>query len=98
MILISIFCQMILLYCGNLSLVFLLTLFFLAKKEIEEIKNHSFYFHKFLLERYLTSFYYKKIKKIDNIKRIKKDVYHYIKVGEDYKSETYVLKQYFQKK
>lgn len=79
----------ILIYTKSLS--FFIILLFLIKKEIEELQKHSFYFHKFLLERYLSDIPYDKIIHIKSIKKMKKECYHYI----NYKSEKNFLKKYF---
>lgn len=51
---------------------------FLIKSIIYEIKNIDYKYNKFLLERYLNNYKFTKIKKVNNIKKFKRDCYHII--------------------
>ena len=51
---------------------------FLVKNIIIEIKNINIKYNKFILERYLNKYHFKKIKIIKNIKHLKRDYYHII--------------------
>ena len=62
-------------------------------KLVKDYKNISYYYNKFLLERYLNNYTFKKIKYITNIKDFYKDREHFI----NYISEKNYLKKYFHK-
>lgn len=64
---------------------------FLFLKTYEEILNHYLIFNKFLLERYLYSFDYKKIKYVKDIRHMYKNRFNII----NYKSEDKLLKERF---
>lgn len=78
------------------SIIFLFVIFLLFFKIIEEKNKISFYFDKFLLERYLYIFKFKKTKVV-------KDVYNFYKYKNNIvkssklKMEKELLKEYFEK-
>lgn len=76
-IIISIIFTIIFLLSKRTYLGLLLTLF-LIKCIILEINNLKYKYNKFLLERYLNNYNFKKIKIIKNINNLKRDNYHII--------------------
>lgn len=64
----------------KLNLVNILIYLFLLIGLIKEYINLKYKYNKFLLERYLYKFNFKKIKNINNINYFYKDYYHYIKL------------------
>lgn len=79
----------------NLILFLILILYII--KNIEEIYKHKYIFNKFLLERYLYNFNFKKIKLINNIKKMRRDKYHYININSKIYDEKYILKRILKK-
>lgn len=78
------------------SLLFLFVIFLLFFKIIEEKNKISFYFDKFLLERYLYIFKFKKTKVVNDIKDFYKYKNNVVK-KDKLKTEKEVLKEYFEK-
>ena len=72
-----------------------LTLIFLLLEVNKLYKERNLLFNKFLLERHLNSFKFKKEKTIDNINKMKKDYRHLFYINEKYLTETYFLKKMF---
>ncbi len=60
------------------NLILLLVLFLLGITMNKEMNKADYYFHKFLMERYLYQYPFSKIKKITDIKKMRRDYYHYI--------------------
>ena len=81
----------------NFNLILILILMLILTKEIEEYKNHKNTFNKFLLERYLYNFKFKKIKIIKslNTNKMKRDYKHIFYDGENYLTERKILKKKF---
>ena len=79
------------------NLILFLIFFLLAIKIFKEINKISYYYQKFLLERYLKKYKFKKIRKIKSIKEMKKDNYHLFKKNNELIIEDKVLKDYFLK-
>lgn len=79
----------------NISLYLLLVL--LLFKVIEENKNHDLLFNKFLLERYIYRFNFKKIRMIDhyNLEKMMYDKKHFFKLKNHFISEKEALKRRF---
>ncbi|MBQ9011489.1 MAG: hypothetical protein IJ093_02450 [Bacilli bacterium] len=77
----------------NLILVFIFS--FIIFKILEEFKNHKSLFNKFLLERYLYNFNFKKKKTINSYKNMQRDYKHLFKIGNTYKTENEFLKEMF---
>ena len=73
----------------NLNLFLMISI--LLFKLIKIYKNRYYYYHKLLLERYLYSYHFKKIKNIKNINSLYRDRYHYI----NFMKEEKYLKNYF---
>lgn len=70
-----------------LFFVFLLTL----DKLREESKKINYIFEKFLLERRMYKFFWKKKKVIKEVEEMKRDTYHYFKENGNYKKEEEIL-------
>ncbi len=80
---------------NNLILIFILM--FLIVKVITEYRNHKYIFNKFLFERYLYKFNFKKVKIIRNIKLTKmyRDYKHLFKVNKILYKEKEILAKKF---
>lgn len=81
----------------NLSLNYILIFILLIKEIFSEYKNHNMVFNKFLLERHLYKFDFKK-KKIfthNKLKRMYKGRYHTFKDNLGYRTEKQVLNKKF---
>lgn len=71
---------------------------FLIIKLIEYIYNYKFVYNRFLLERYLYKFPYKRINNhTKSINSLRKDVYHYFKNKNKYINEHNKIKEIFNK-
>ncbi len=79
----------------NFNLILFLILILLFKQIIKEIINHKNIFNRFLLERYLKKYRFKKYKKIKNIYQMKRDYNHLILNGNNYICESQVLHKRF---
>ena len=77
---------------SNFNFVLILIFVILFITLLKEIKKADYYYQRFLLERYLNDYFFKRKKKIKSIKSIKRDTNHII-----YNiSEKEYLKQYFE--
>lgn len=74
---------------------FILILFFLLKKTIDNTHDIPLLFNRFLIEKFLENKKYKKSIYIDSIKNIKRNKNNYIKKGNTYINERYVLREKF---
>lgn len=79
----------------NWNLVVLLIFILLGLQIYKKIKEVDYYFNKFLMERYLYNYCFKKKKTILDIKQMKKDCYHLFKRNNSNIEEKEVLKEYF---
>lgn len=61
----------------NFNLLIFIILILLGIKIIKEIKQGEYYYQKFLIERYLNNYSFRKIKKINKLIEMKKNYYHY---------------------
>lgn len=77
------------------NLVLFLILGLLGLKIHKEINRAEYYYQKFLMERYLNNYSFSKIKKITNIKQMKRDYYHYFLNQGNMITETEKLSAYF---
>lgn len=84
-------------YIYSLNNYMIITL--LIYKTYMHIKNSNYIYNRFLLERYLNTYPYKKAKqeKIINFKNFKKETLHFFKVGNRYVHEREILKKKFDK-
>lgn len=92
------FIMILLLIKLEFSLTIILIVLFLLIKIIDEYKNHDLIFNKFLLERYLYSFKFKRRKTISKIDNIYKDYCHIIKINGKYYTEKEILEKKFDNK
>ena len=65
---------------------------------IKEISKHKYYFNRFLLERYLYNYDYRKRKTITKLTKMKKQTKHLFKIGKNYYIEKEIIKKLFDKK
>jgi len=79
------------LYHFNLNMVLMIIV--MIKKLIETYKKRYYYYNRFLLERYLYHYSFRKTKNIFNIKAFYRDRKHII----NYQEEDKVLRKYFNK-
>lgn len=80
---------------NNYSYIMLLTL--LIYNIYEFYINIDYLYNRFLLERYLYNFNFKKIKVINNMKKMQKNKYHYLKKDKSIIEEKKALKTLFEK-
>lgn len=78
----------------NYNFNMLLTLMVILYKLFETYKKRYLYYNRFLLERYLYDYSFRKVRSIKNIKELYRDTLHYI----NFQKEKVVLKKYFQNK
>ena len=93
---VSIILIIILLYFKN-SLIELLIVLLLIIKVIDSIKKRNLIFNKFLFERYLYKFKFKKTKTINNINKMRKDYKHLFYIDKTYVLEKEILSRMFDK-
>ena len=79
----------------SISLTFYIVIVFLIIRIIEEQKKITIYYNKFLLERYLYNYRFKRIKIIGNIDNFYFEKKHVIKYKKMYITEKKCLKEYF---
>ena len=79
----------------SISLSFVLVLTNLICKLTEELRKEKFYFHKFLLERYLNNYNFSKLKIIEKENQMKRDYKHLFFISGKYYSEREKLKNKF---
>ena len=79
------------------NLIFLLIISFIIVKVYEEYKNHNNIFNKFLLERYISNFHFKKEKQINglNVNKMKRDYRHIFYNNNRYHTEREIIKKRF---
>lgn len=96
-IIISFIVTGILMFKSNFNLLLCLIIIFLLMRAFSEIKNHNNLFNRFLLERYLNNYNFKKIKKIYSldVTKMKRDYRHLFFDGFKYVSECERLKKRF---
>ena len=88
-----IFITLIISYKIDISLI----LIFIIIELFKEILKHKYYFNKFLLERYLYDYNYKKHKTINDIKKMKKQTKHIFKINNKFYTEKEIIKNMFDK-
>ena len=76
-------------YNFNLNMLFMIIIIFY--KLIETYRKRFFYYNRFLLERYLHEYHFKRIKNINNIKEFYRDRRHFI----NFQDEKNILRKYF---
>ncbi len=88
----------IFLICNDLSLNIIVIISFLFYKISIEYKKREYIFDKFLLERYLNKYRFKRRKKVDSINKFVRGKYHIVKQGNKYYTEKAILKNKFSDK
>lgn len=78
-------------YTFNIILMFLVVI----GKIIVEVKKKNFYFNKFLLERHLNHYEFKKVINISSIKKMMRDKRHIILFNSNYITEKEYLKKLY---
>lgn len=76
------------------SFIFLISFVLLLIKVFEELNNHKFIYNRFLLERYINNYNFKKTRIVKNINNFYKDCKHIIK-DKNYEFEIDKLKKIF---
>lgn len=79
--------------------ILMLIIFYFYIKNLQEINKYKFKCNKFLIERYLYDFNFKKTKLIKgvNFSKMKRDYKHLFKIDNSYKTEKEIIKKYFDK-
>lgn len=85
----------ILIFYQKFNLGWIIILFFLILKCIEEFKNFPNIFNKFLYERYTNNFKFKKIKIVNSLFSMKRDYEHIFKIEKNLRKEKEVLQKRF---
>ena len=80
------------------SVFLFISLFFLIFKIIDEKNKIDYYFNKFLLERYLKKYSFKKIKYVNNVLKMQKEKEHFIYKDGKILNEKTFLNFYFNDK
>jgi len=81
-------------YTFNILLMFLIVIV----KVFIELKKKNYYFNKFILERYINRYSFKKIKNISSIKKMMRDKRHIIKFNNSYYTEKEYLNKLYRGK
>ena len=79
------------------SIFFVFALLLILLEVFKEISKHSYYFNKFLLERYLYPHHFKHVKYITKITHMKRQTSHIFKVDNDYYLESEIMRKTFDK-
>lgn len=82
-------------YYLKFSPFFFLAFLSLSFKVLDEYRKRRYYYNKFLLERNLKNFSFRKIKYINSYKNMYRDCYHYFYSKDKVISESTFLKDYF---
>lgn len=80
---------------GRVNKIIILVLVFLLIEVNKLYKEKEYIFNKFLLERYLSEFKFKKKKTINRVDKMKKDYKHLFYIDNKYLTESYFLKKMF---
>ena len=79
----------------NFDLIYIMIFSFILYRVFYEFKKHNYIFNKFLLERYINKYNFKKEKIVNSIKYMKRDYRHIFKVRNSYVTEREALKKRF---
>ncbi len=82
---------------NNLNLNIIIISIFLIYKITKEHQQINYSYNKFLLERYLNNYHFKKSKIINNKEKFYRNNYHLIKIGDIYYKERDFLKKIYKK-
>ena len=77
------------------NIIYIVVVLLLGINSYKEIKQAHFYFQKFLTERYLKDYSFKKTKEITELKQMRRDYYHYFITEKEIISEKEKLSLYF---
>lgn len=77
------------------NLLIFLIMVLLGIQIFKEMKNADYYFQKFLMERYINHYDFKKMKQIKVVKEMKRDYYHYLIKNYKIIDEKKILNNYF---
>ena len=96
-IMISFLTMLMVILDSDFNLILILILTFLLMRVFSEIKNHESLFNRFLLERYLKNYHFKKIKEIKSldVRKMKRDYKHLFYDGFWRITEREILKKRF---
>lgn len=92
-----IICLSYLLLCRDISINIIVIISFLFFKIGDERKKKKYIFDKFLLERYLNNYEFKKRKEVNKIDDFMRERYHIIKIKDKYYTEKAILNKKFNK-
>lgn len=88
----------ILIFCiKDFNILFLFIILFIVLEIFKETTKHKYYFNKFLLERYLYNYNFKKIKNINKLTQMKKQTKHLFKIDNVYCTEREIIRKTFDK-
>jgi len=90
-----IFISLVIALVLKINLTYLLIIILLGKQLFKEMKQVDYYYNKFLLERYLNNYQFTKIKRILNIKQMKRYCYHFFIVGNKIIDEKKMLSKLY---
>ncbi len=97
--LITIYVSFLTIFCVifrlKFDLIYVMVFSFILYRVIYELKKHEFIFNKFLLERYMNRYDFKKEKVVGSPKAMKRDYRHVFKVKNTYVTEREFLKKRF---
>ena len=79
----------------SFNLIFVLILSFIMYRVVYEIKNHNYIFNRFLLERYLKRYNFKRKKVVKRVEDMRRDYLHVFKCKDAYIPEVEILKKRF---
>lgn len=82
-------------YIKNYNISLIIILLFLVLEIIKQWGRQKYYFQKFLLERHLYNYYFKKEKVIDKVEKMQKEKRHLFKIGQNYYTEKEILRKKF---
>ena len=81
---------------NNIKLNIILIFIFVLTKIIEEYKKRKYYYNKFLLERYINNYDFKKYKNISNIDDMMRDKKHVFYINNRYITEKQLLQKTYE--
>lgn len=84
-------------FFGRFDLLVFLIFLFLFFKSCSELKNHSFIFNKFLIERYCYNLNFKHVRCVGSVDRMYLWCRHLFFIDDNYVSETNFLEKWFDK-
>lgn len=82
-------------YIKNYNISLIIILLFLVLEIIKQWGKQKYYFQKFLLERHLYNYHFKKEKVIDKVEKMQKEKRHLFKIGQNYYTEKEILRKKF---